>query len=232
MMSNPSPTPRHRPAVTSRKKAQKEKLFLIITAAVILLGTVGNILYHVTANGSAKVQETATTPSIRSVTGNTVESDKQAAVTAAIALLNTADISPTGIPAKDRLTALDKSDLTVVDPSLESKIRFPQEVTATDKINTYQTLITIASIVKNTSSLKEIAPFSADAWKNSIADPTTGVVYVPLNIFVGKGAYFSMEMVYIDGTWKLAPYTLVDAVRLSAALQGQLSTSTPTTTTK
>ena len=44
---------------------------------------------------------------------------------------------------------------------------------------------------------------------------------IPLDIFIGKGTGMSFEMQYIDGEWKLNPYTAIMSLNLMSILSGE-----------
>lgn len=159
----------------------------------------------------------------RSVTGKTVDEDREDAVQALTKILNTAHISPGNKEATERLAALDKDDLSVVDPGLEELIQFSEDSTPGFKISTYQGLITVSAVVHSSTINENITPTREDYLSITYADPEIGSVFIPLNIYVGQGAAFSFEMVYVDGEWKLAPYSFIDAVKLSAMIQESLT---------
>lgn len=161
------------------------------------------------SSGSEKVE--------RSVSGESVEQDKKDALAAATEILNLSGKSPTGASAENRMKALDKGDTSVVDKSLPGLIQFSSQSENGYKMATYQTLLTINNVVGEKMGKKLIAPVDSNAYQNVAVDQKIGTAYVPLDTYTKNGAAFSMAMVYVDGKWKLAPYTLIDAIRFSAA---------------
>lgn len=215
---------------TESKSLSTGKFITIVIAVTVLLvslifAVAVNMLNKPASNGSTNV-DINTELTVRSVTGNTVEQDKKDAVNRVTELLKAAAISPTGVDDGKRLEELDAGNMKVIDSSLLKLIHFGPEATEESKINTFQTLITISTIIKTSASNGVIAPYLEDSWKASYADPEIGTVFVPLDVYTGGGAYFSFEMVYVDGNWKLAPYSLVDAVRLSIGIQSQYENGT------
>lgn len=160
----------------------------------------------------------------RAVTGKTADEDRKAALAAATDILNLSGNSPTGTKFDERLNSLDAGDTEVIDPELTKLIRFQDSFADSEdmKNNTYQSLITMSTLIMNATGSLEIKPASDTMWKNVHVDSEMGTAFVPLSIYAGPSASFSMEMVYIDGGWKLAPYSLLDSVKLSAQLQKQL----------
>lgn len=210
---------------------RKTKLFFIFAGLVLVLAIIWGIVALSMMNrdsepsGDLTAPQTTTTVEkiTRSVTGKTVDEDREDAVTALTKILNTAHISPDGKEATARLDALDKDDLSVVDPSLEDLMQFSEDSTPGFKISTYQALITISAVIHSSTIDENISPTREDYLSITYADPEIGSVFVPLNVYVGQGAAFSFEMVYVDGEWKLAPYSLIDAVKLSAMIQESIA---------
>lgn len=173
-----------------------------------------------TTDTTTKVEKVSKT-----VSGKSIDEDKKDALAAAQNVLTLSAKSPTGETVEERVTKLDDSDTSVVDPSLPDTIRFAGEFETDIELqaSTYQALITLTSYIAPEG---DVAPISDDMWKNVYVDQELGIAYVPVSVFFGPGSAFSLEMVYTDGEWKLAPYTLLDIVRLSASLQQQNQVST------
>lgn len=171
-----------------------------------------------TTNANPTSGNEAVTQENRSVSGKTENEDKQDALKAAENVLNTSGVSPTGASVEDRVTALDNNDFSVIDKSLPNLMRFKGQF-ATDQelqASSYQALITLNHYIAKDGKVNVI---SDDMWQNVYVDQEAGIAYVPISVFFGQGSAFSLEMVYSDGEWKLAPYSLLDIVRLSASLQ-------------
>jgi hypothetical protein len=191
-------------------------LVTAVLAAWITYGvtkTSGNSEKSVSVTSSEKVD--------RSISGKTPEQDKKDALAAAVDILNLSENSPTGANFSDRLKSLDSGDTKVIDPELTKLVRFKDSFADSDEMknNTYQSLITMATLIRNATGANEIKPSSDTMWKNVYVDSELGTAFVPMAIFAGPSSSFSMEMVYVDGGWKLAPYSLLDSVKLSAKLQ-------------
>lgn len=187
-----------------------------ILAAWIIYG-----VSQVSGNSSNETSTVSTQKVERSLTGKSIDDDRKAALVAATEVLNLAGNSPTGGTFSERLKALDGGDTKVVDPALVKTIRFKDIFADSNEMknNTYQSLITLSTLIKNSTGASTITPTSDTMWKNVYVDTELGTAFVPMAIFAGPSSSFSMEMVYVDGTWKLAPYSLLDSVKLSAKLQ-------------
>lgn len=200
-----------------------KKLIAICGSGIIALALVWGIVLAVKQT-STPAPETGTTKienvkTQRSVTGKSLEEDKKAAVASLTNILQVADKSPTGVATAVRLQTLDKDDYSVIDPKLPTLMHYGPDSTAGMKTSTYQALVTLSSVVRDKNSDKTIRTVNEDAWTKAYGDPEIGVVFVPLSVYTGTGSAFSLEMIYVDGEWRLAPYSLLDAIRLSAALQ-------------
>lgn len=191
-------------------------LIVAVLAAWIIYG-----ITKASENSSTGNTVTSTQKVELSVSGKTADEDRKDALAAAAEILNLSAKSPTGRKFQDRLKALDSGDTKVMDPELTSRIRFQDIFAESDEMknNTYQSLITLATLINNSTGSSTIKPISDTMWKNVYVDTERGTAFVPLAIFAGPSSSFSMEMVYVDGKWSLAPYSLLDSVKLSAKLQ-------------
>lgn len=161
----------------------------------------------------------------RTLTGNTVEEDRAEVYKAAVELLEATN-APAGQEEYVALLGeLDSAVAADIPADLLSRIRFADVLNEDAlKITTYQALITFASLAKASSPDGVIASLFADGPKTIMVDQETGTANLPLNIFVssaGEVNTFSLSFVYIDEQWKLAPYSMLDQLRLSLALQQQ-----------
>lgn len=206
---------------------KKFSITIAVVLLVILLGFWG-VYYFASNNSSTNTEETTSqtkeTVEIekvqRSISGESLEDDKKNALNSAQAILETSAISPDDKSIQERVEALDQGDDSVVDSSLTEKMRFVGEFEDDKELQytTYQALITLSSY---TNANGEIEPISDTVWQQVHVDQEVGIAYVPISAFYGPGASFSLELVYTDGEWKMAPYSLLDIINLSALLQQQ-----------
>jgi hypothetical protein len=206
------------------KKFDKKLLnSIIIGGAILIIGAIWGI---VALSGGGSHETTIVTEKVeKTVTGISTDENRKAALSAATNVLNAAVKSPTKEEFDERLTKLDKGDFSVVSPDLENLMRF-KDVFAESKdlkINTYQALITFSTLIQKTTEKETIAPISENEWQKVFVDSEAGIAFVPLSLYAGSSVAFSLEMVYIDNEWKLAPYSVLDAVKLSAMLQAPTS---------
>lgn len=197
---------------------QKFPWYAWLILAALLIAAVPLSIYAHGKNNGTSVQTTKIVQQVRSVSGKSVDQDKKDATQAVLDILQTADKDPKNETVQQRLQALDNNDFSVIDKNLPNDVQFSSDSTEGMKVSTYQALITLSTFAKQSSSDKKIEA-SANGWQDAYADPTLGVVDVPASTFITKNSLFSLEMVYMDGTWKLAPYDLVNQLRIAAYIQ-------------
>jgi hypothetical protein len=207
--------------VVLRQKRRRWVFFALIAFVVAIVAVW--VIWGLTQLGkSSDTTVTVSTQKVeRSITGKSIDEDRKAALTSAQNILNLSLKSPTGANFQDRLKSLDSGDTKVVDPELVKAIRFKDSFDDSNEMknNTYQSLITISTLINNSTGSSTVAPTSDTMWKNVYVDTELGTAFVPMAVFAGPSSSFSMEMVYDGGNWKLAPYSLLDSVKLSAKLQ-------------
>lgn len=213
----------------------RKKNFAISIAVVLVLVILGfwGVYYYTSVNDNNTVSketnnEPATVEKVeRSLSGKGIEQDKKDALDTAQSILEASAISPDGKTVQERVEALDSGDTSVVDKSLTEKMRFVGEFETDEelKITTYQALVTLSSY---TNAEGKVEPVSDTVWQQVHVDEEAGIAYVPISAFYGPGASFSLELVYSDGEWKMAPYSLLDIINLSALLQQQGGTTATT----
>ena len=203
----------------------KKKFNIVIAIALlfVLLGFWGVYYYASTQETvESTIVDDKTNVEIekvqKSISGKSLEQDKKDALAAAQSILEASAVSPGDKTIKERVEALDEGDTSVVDPSLTEKIRFVGEFAEDEGLQhtTYQALITLSSYTNPDGT---VSPISEDIWKQVHVDQEAGIAYVPISAFYGPGASFSIELVYTEDGWKMAPYSLLDIVNLSAILQ-------------
>ncbi len=159
----------------------------------------------------------------RSVSGASSDKDKASAMAAAATLLTAANKHSANLSADDRVKAFEDSSAdrnTLADMStIDSLTRFTNDFDNDLRKTTYQSLVKVSSLLDGNNDGK-IEARSSDLYKYVYLDSETGTAYVPLQVFSNNAPAFSLEMVYVDGQWKFAPYTLLDAIRLSSSMSG------------
>ena len=94
-----------------------------------------------------------------------------------------------------------------------------------DKEEGYTTsAMAILAIIKNLTEIgnENLNPVSNDT-QYVYLDETTRIAQVPIDYYTGVGGAVSMELVYVDGQWKLSPYSLLQSIQLANAKATQNS---------
>lgn len=159
----------------------------------------------------------------RAVSGKTAEQDQKDALAAATKLLNQSGKSPNGTTATGRLQELSKGNFNVMDKQVAPMVQFSPSDSKDFQASTYQSLVTLYTVISEKNQKTNLTPVAQDSFKKVSLNQKIGAAYVPLSLYAQGGAAFSMEMIYVDGQWKLAPYTMVDAIKFSAALANSTS---------
>lgn len=60
-----------------------------------------------------------------------------------------------------------------------------------------------------------IGPWSSNPERDVFLDKEMGIAFVPLGIYLGSQSGMSIELVAVDGKWKIAPYSLISAIQAS-----------------
>lgn len=204
-----------------KKFLVKDKLSLVIAVlSMVIVVLVVLLIAFAVPKVSSNDNNTGTNVSQveRSVSGKTKEEDQKAAIAAAKALLDAANEYDGKKTLEERLNAIADGDDSVADiKGMKSHIRFAGDFASDEELQTasIQSIITLASHLKNSDG--KIEPLSTGGYNYVFLDSEIGVAFVPVSVFTENSA-FSLEMVYDQGEWKLAPYSLLDIVRLSAVL--------------
>lgn len=213
---------------TSKKKVVRKKNLKLINSIVIgglvliLLVIWGTVAITKSVTPEESNSNTSAQKVEKTVSGKSVDEDRKDALNAVTNILTLSAKSPNPDENfEQRLTKLDAGDRSAIDPALTDTIRFVDVFADSPDMqtNTLQSLITFATVIQQTTGSEAIAPTSDTMWKNVYMDSETGTAFVPLALYAGPSSGFSFEMVYVDGEWKLSPYSILDAVRLSSNLQ-------------
>lgn len=210
-------------------RSDKQKLLFIICAALVLIGLIWGLIYM-----SMKNDDNTTTPNTTETvtitdnsvklkhgkTGKSVEQDQKDALAAVVKLLKDAGKSPTKAEPLERLKALDSGDFSVMDPEVEKSLRFNNNPPDGFKETTFQALITFHTLLSEEGKNK-LEPATKDSYKNIYVDSELGTAMVPLETISGEQTIFTLQMVHVDGKWKLAPYSVVEQIRISALFSQQ-----------
>lgn len=82
-------------------------------------------------------------------------------------------------------------------------------------------LLVYNRIITETIKIEDFKPVLLDFDELVYFDRKLMSAQIPLDIFIGKGTGMSFEMQYIDGEWKLNPYTAIMSLNLMSILSGE-----------
>lgn len=230
----PAPSPRRRERPTSKRMTPL--LLTAVGAGLLALALLVGLLVVISQKSSSpeatptpEATQVVETPVAHGATGKSIAQDQKDALAAATNLLNLAGKSPTGANAQTRLQTLEKEDYRVMAKGVDDLIRVNSSTTEALRVATYQSLITFHLLYTDGNSAVTLKPTVPTAYQEVYVDSQLGTAYVPLKVFSQDGSgNFSLEMVYVDKQWKLAPYTLIDSIRLSAYMvERQRGQATP-----
>lgn len=199
-------------------KDKKTYIIAILSMIIIVLAIVmGVTLSNKTPSDNSPTKQPISKVD-KTLSGKTPEQDKEDALKAAQELLISANTYEGDLTVPERLAKMEEGSEGMTDTAgMNKRIRFAAEF-ETDKelqMTTYQSLVTLASYLINDEGT--ITPMSG-ASNYIYLDSELGIAFVPVNAFALSANSFSLEMAYLDGEWKLAPYSLLSMVQLSSSL--------------
>lgn len=207
----------------TREKRYKIVIILLSVALLIAVGvSVLQMVFPVGTHSSTSQNSSTSSSVVRtqpSRSGKSVDQDRRDALAAAEALLKAGGTYNGKLSFNDRLTAVGKrtagaADYTTMNKYLLFNGEFSDDTNLQNTV--YQTLVTLNHFL--TEGSNKIAPVSNTSYSQVYLDQEHGIAYVPVNALSSTSSVFSLEMIYDNGQWKLAPYTLLDMVRMSYTL--------------
>lgn len=215
---------------TPKVEPQKKRSYLAIILIVLSLVAVGiaAALFFTNTDDSVEApgeQETVA-PSASREGVPSADTGRMEAVKATEDLLNSAylefDTEEEYMEAMEKIQT-DGYD-AVLPEELSDRIHFVDIFDGNEaaEVVTYQTLLALsAQITMETGEEVSLQYDEEQVEGNVLYDEEVGIAYVPVSAFAKGDVSFSLQMVYVDGEWKLAPYSIIESVQLSASL-GQL----------
>lgn len=215
---------------TPKVEPQKKRSYLAITLIVLALIALGVALAVFFANKDDSVgttpDEQPTTQSQSDSSVPSADTGRMDAVEATEDLLNSVYLDFDS--EEDYMEAMEKIQTdgyeAVLPEDVSDRIHFVDIFDGNEgaEIITYQTLLALsAQISMETGEEIALQYDETQVEGNVLYDEEVGIAYVPISAFATGDASFSLQMVYVDGEWKLAPYSVIESVQLSASL-GQL----------
>lgn len=89
------------------------------------------------------------------------------------------------------------------------KLKDEQEIRAAGLMSILQLGKTIQTGLDSDKKLDYLTP---NAWEYVYIDMDAGHAFVPLTLYLGERAAFSLEYVWVDGEWVFSPYSFIDAL--------------------
>lgn len=210
----------------------RERRFVIIKRSVavfcVIAMCVGMYFLGGTVAGNRVAEEfryaEESKPSVekldRTVSGKTASEDRADAVRVLQTVLQDMHSAGKGKNLGDRLNALDRGDFSGVPDSVKKRVRFNDylEKNSGVQTNMYQALVTLE---ESTFLAVKDEKFSPDEslLSSVYADPETGRVFVPLNVFNRSKGAVSVEMVFVKGEWVIDPYSFMETIHITARYQ-------------
>lgn len=215
--------------IKSKIKGKKAILSYILVGLITLFSlylTVFNFMLNKPTENKTNSANTKVENVLPNRTDETKENfSKEGALEAATNMLKSFANDPSGNTSiEDRIKGIDKDKKIdgYVSDTAKSYLYLKDFM---DKEEGYTTTsMTMLAIV---SSLNEIGNKNLDPVTSDVQyiylDETTRIAQVPLEYYTGSGSAVSLEMVYVDGQWKLSPYSLIQAIQLANAKTTQKS---------
>lgn len=153
---------------------------------------------------------------VDSVTGKTPDEDKQDAVNALKTIL--ASYKTSEGTYQQRVANIEAGDNSTISEEMENAVHFYGSFETDTELQsiTYQSLVSISG---GTLGNQDPILYREDAWQVVEVDSQKGVAYVPVSIFTGSDSIpLVFEMVYIDGQWKVSPYSLLQDIKVADRL--------------
>lgn len=223
-MSNSSRTAsaklnRYAPPPKSSTSKKYLPLAILVAVALVLLAAVGG--YQLGSQRASDSDPTSQPPVNvdqvdRSVSGLSPEEDRRDATEAAYDLLNAAEIEGDEAAVMTQLEAIDSGDFSGLSEEFVDGFHLVDVFQSDQQLESvaYQSVIAFRFL-----AFEDDAPSMPEdevIQQSVYIDSELGIAQVPVGMFLGSPAPFSFEMVYVDGEWKLSPYTFIELINLSA----------------
>lgn len=215
--------------IKSKIKGKKAILSYITIGLVTLFSlylTVFNFMLNKPIENKINSDNTKVENVLPNRTDETKENfSKEGALEAATNMLKSFNADPSNkLSIEDRIKGIDK-DKKLDDYISDSAKSYLYLKDFMDKEEGYTTSsIAILAIIKNLTEIgnENLNPVSTDT-QYVYLDKTTRIAQIPLDYYTGAGGAVSLEMVYVDGQWKLSPYSLLQSIQLANAKATQNS---------
>ena len=215
--------------IKSKIKGKKAILSYILVGLITLFSlylTVFNFMLNKPTENKTNSVNTKVENVLPNRTDETKENfSKEGALEAATNMLKAFYSDPSNkLSIDDRIKGINK-DKKLDDYISDSAKSYLYLKDFMDKEEGYTTSsIAILAIIKNLTEIgnENLNPVSTDT-QYVYLDETTRIAQIPLDYYTGAGGAVSLEMVYVDGQWKLSPYSLLQSIQLANAKATQNS---------
>lgn len=137
------------------------------------------------------------------------------------------DVDGKNRTVEERMKALDKEGTEledVINKSTIDKLYLADEFKK-EKFNrqfTASVLLTYHQLIAETTEKKDFKPLIDDFSDIVYLDSKFKTAHIPLDVFIGQNRGIAFEMQYIDGEWKLNPYTAMMSLVMTVNYEKQI----------
>lgn len=180
--------------------------------------TSSNTSSSTTSSQSSDSQTKTASTNATSTSNDDKGMTRQSAVSAATKLLQAVQVAPDGKTSEaDRLKQLkaNTDPKKILTQDTWDQIHL-SDFMSSDKRGpklTAQALLNVVSSIESDGN-KSLTPAKMDYTGVVYLDNTTKTAYVPLNLYTDASTNISLEMVYINGQWKLSPFSLISEISI------------------
>lgn len=207
----------------SEKKPNRFRVVAYVAVALIVLALAyfSYSIYSGSVNesdsDSALDENAPVEQSDRSLSGESAEQDRADAVQAAYEII--AEAQTVDGDVEETLAAIDSGDRSGIPEGLHESIHMVDAFEQDEELENvaYQSVIAVSNLMID-GEVEILDGAEAQVY----LDQETGIAEVPLLVFNGIDSNFTFTMVYVDDEWKLAPYSLIESIRMSANISEEL----------
>lgn len=213
--------------IKSNLKGKKAIFSYILVSLITLLSlslTVFNFMLNKTNSNKGNIDNIKVEKVLPNRTDETKENfSKEGALKSATEMLKSFSSDPTSkLSIDDRIKNIDNSKKidSYISDTAKSYL-YLKDFMNKDEGYAASTMAILA-IIKNLTDLgnENLEPVSSDT-QYIYLDEDTRIAQIPLDYYTGVGGAVSLEMVYVNGQWKLSPYSLLQSIQLANAKANQ-----------
>lgn len=113
------------------------------------------------------------------------------------------------------MTRVENNDMSTLPKDFARQIRVVDQIKNDKQVNAgaYISLVQLGKVISDSLGKDyKIKPLNEESVKYVYVDVEAGNAFVPLSLYLGSDAAFSLEFVYVDGEWVYSPYSFIDSV--------------------